>query len=75
VSAGHEKKVDCIVVRNLRVWLLQDFVVTQRTEQQAINQYSPVECETVHFGIYRVTVKSVHNVKWLVYRLYPLKVQ
>jgi len=64
VSAGHEKKVYCTVVRNLRVWLLQHFVVTQCTEQQAINLYRPVECEAVHFGIYRVIVKSAHNIQW-----------
>ena len=63
MSAGHEKKVDCIVVRNLSVWFLEHCVVTQRTEQQAINMYSPVECDAVHFGTYRVVVKSPHNVK------------
>ena len=64
MRAGHEKKVYCIVVGNLRVWLLQRFVLTQCTEQLAINLYSPVECDALHFGIFRVIVKSAHYVKW-----------
>jgi hypothetical protein len=66
VSAGQEKKVCCVVVRNLRVWLLQHFVVPQSTEQQVINLYSPVACDAVHSGIYRVTVNGS---KVKVYRL------
>jgi hypothetical protein len=39
--------------------LLWQKAKTQHTQQQAINLYSPVECDAVYFGIYRVILKKI----------------